>query len=121
MAELSRQEIEDIGRQTGSAGGALCDTALAAKDRADNLAFELQLLERARLENNTYLIERAEKAERELAATSAWRASVRDETLEEAAALVEDEGPCRHVDHLQDICACLAKAAMIRAMKGGKS
>ena len=54
-----------------------------------------------------------------IAVVEAWRASVQDEALEEAAELVADEGPCRHVDHVQNICACLAKAAMIRAMKGG--
>ena len=197
MPVLTRQEVEEIDRFVNvdnpaapETVEALCETALAEMDRADNLAFELQAKEQARLQDNAHLLERAEKAERsyrrarnraekaehelacardelsvvwprlrelqqawaenapaaqnkrELAAARDrlaaiadalqssmpvggelldWRASVRDKTLEEAAALVEDEGPCRHVDHVQDICACIAKASMIRAMKGGKS
>ena len=171
MDELSRQEIENLDRFVSVSNmpppqmiERLCETALAALDRADNLVFELKMLK-----DSAYLIKRAEeaerndtqslglyrqarlraeKAERELAAVkdqvaalwqyitptqrqfdrrlddlptaaAAWRASVRDEALEEAAELVEDEGPCRHADHVQDICACLAKAAMIRVLKGG--
>ncbi len=34
---------------------------------------------------------------------------------EACARLVEEEGPCRHVDHVQDFCACREKAAAIRA------
>lgn len=34
---------------------------------------------------------------------------------EACAKLVEDEGPCRHVDHVQGFCACQEKADMIRA------
>lgn len=74
MAELSRQEVEDIDRFVNvdnpaapETVEALCGTVLAALDRADNLAFELQGLEQVRLQNNAYLIERAEKAEHELA------------------------------------------------------
>ena len=171
MDELSRQEIENLDRFVSVSNmpppqmiERLCETALAALDRADNLVFDLKMLK-----DSAYLIKRAEeaerndtqspglyrqarlraeKAERELAAVKdqvaalwqyitptqrqfdrrlddistaavAWRTSVQDEALESVAELVEDEGPCRRVDHVQGLCACAKKAAMIRAVKGG--
>jgi len=33
---------------------------------------------------------------------------------ERCAKIVEDEGPCRHVDHVQGFCACQEKADAIR-------
>ena len=44
------------------------------------------------------------------------RASLAD-AYERAAKIVEDEGECRHVDHVQGFCACESKAAAIRALK----
>lgn len=40
---------------------------------------------------------------------------------EACAALVEAEGTCRHVDHVQGFCACADKAAAIRARGGSAS
>ena len=34
---------------------------------------------------------------------------------EACAKIVEEEGDCRHVDHVQGFCACADKAAAIRA------
>lgn len=36
---------------------------------------------------------------------------------EACAKIVEDEGPCRHVDHVQGFCACAEKAAAVRARR----
>lgn len=43
--------------------------------------------------------------------------SERDDIIEMCARIVEDEGPCRHVDHVQGFCACAEKAAAIRSLK----
>lgn len=45
---------------------------------------------------------------------AATAAAIRAER-ERCAVIVETEGPCRHVDHVQGFCACADKAALIRA------
>jgi hypothetical protein len=50
---------------------------------------------------------------------AAMLAAERDRTLEEAAAMVEAEGTCRHVDHVQGFCSCADKAAAIRKLAVG--
>lgn len=37
---------------------------------------------------------------------------------ERCAKIVEEEGDCRHVDHVQGFCACADKAAAIRSPEG---
>jgi len=130
VAELSRREIEDLDRSVNVSNipppetiERLCDTALAALDRADNLAFELRELEQMRMKDNAYLLERAEKAEHELAQAStvaaAWRARVRDEALEEAACAAENWwGRTPHPLSTMNIEGHIAST--IRVLKGGK-
>ena len=95
MDELSRQEIENLDRFVSVSNmpppqmiERLCETALAALDRADNLVFELKMLK-----DSAYLIKRAEEAERnDTQSLGLYRqARLRAEKAERELAAVKDQ------------------------------